>query len=159
MNLNNIKYKLYLDDIRDPTQTYQDTLFSQWAIVRSYDEFCNFITMYGLPEFISYDHDLGESHYNPTIDPKNYVEKTGYDCCKWLVNYCIDNNKPHPMWKVHSMNPVGRKNIESYIRNFEDSLAIHGTNYNTYTQVQPPAGLEKCVEIIDKLIDNLKKSM
>lgn len=107
--------KIYLDDIRNPVQSYPDS-DNNWVIVRNYDEFVNHVTNNGLPEFVSFDHDLG-------LDAN--VEKTGYDCVKWLVNYCIDNNKPFPDYKVHSMNPIGKENIEKYITNFQDALVIY----------------------------------
>ena len=48
----------------------------------------------------------------------NYVEKTGYDCAKWLVEYCIDNNKSLPKYAIQSANPVGKENINSLLMNF-----------------------------------------
>lgn len=48
----------------------------------------------------------------------NYVEKTGYDCAKWLVEYCINNNKSLPKYAIQSANPVGRENINSLLTNF-----------------------------------------
>jgi hypothetical protein len=60
--------------------------------------------------------------YNPPLGPDttefsydNFKEKTGYDCAKWLCNYCIDNGIPLPEYYVHSMNPVGRENIKFYL--------------------------------------------
>jgi len=91
--------KLYLDDIRIP-QT------EGWDIVRNYDEFVAWIRLNGIPGEVSFDHDLGEN-----------TEKTGYDAAKWLGNYCIENNIPFPEWNVHSANPVGKANIETYIQN------------------------------------------
>ena len=44
--------------------------------------------------------------------------ETGFDCAKWLVNYCIDNNKELPKWYKHSANPVGKENIDRYLTNF-----------------------------------------
>ena len=51
-----MKYKIYLDDVRTPTD-------SSWVVVRNYDEFVNKVTEIGLEniELISLDHDLGDS--------------------------------------------------------------------------------------------------
>jgi hypothetical protein len=49
----------------------------------------------------------------------DFEEKTGYDCAKWLVDYCIDNQANLPDYLVHSANPIGKKNIESYLENFK----------------------------------------
>ena len=71
--------KLYLDDIRVPD--------GDWVIVRSYNEFISHIKQYGLPEFISFDHDLADEHYAGE-NYKNFKEKTGLDCARWLLVYC-----------------------------------------------------------------------
>ena len=95
--------KLYLDDIRSPKS-------DGWTIVRDYDEFVKFIEKNGLPDEISFDHDLGENI------------KTGYDCAKWLCEYCWINGIPIPSYNVHSANPVGRDNIIGILQSFEKKL-------------------------------------
>ena len=45
--------KLYLDDIRIP-QT------EGWDIVRNYEDFVAWIRLNGVPDEVSFDHDLGE---------------------------------------------------------------------------------------------------
>ena len=49
---------------------------------------------------------------------ENEIEKTGYDCVKWLCNYCQDNNIKFPKYYIHSMNDVGALNMLSYINNY-----------------------------------------
>lgn len=89
---------LFLDDSR--------SIPSGYVGVRSYGEFVGHILTNDLPTFISFDHDLGE-------------DKTGYDCAKWLVNYCLEYNLQLPNFVVHSQNPVGKQNIECLLRNFK----------------------------------------
>ena len=91
--------KLYLDDIRVPKT-------EGWDIVRNYDEFVFWVRLHGVPDEVSFDHDLGED-----------TEKTGLNVAKWLGQYCIEKNTPFPKWNVHSANPVGKANIEAYINN------------------------------------------
>jgi len=80
-----------------------DCLFrSCWG---SYIAFVAHITEYGLPDFISFDHDLG-------------LEESGYDCTKWLVDYCLDHQQQLPDFAVHSQNPVGKENIQRLLENF-----------------------------------------
>lgn len=133
IDLNKIGRKLYLDDLRVPTQTYKETLNCQWMIAKSYQEFVDLITKHGVPEFISFDHDLSFEHYpisepdgglknGLTIPYDSYSEKTGLHCAKWLVDYCMDRNLRLPVFKVHSMNPVGRVNIQSYLDSARRSL-------------------------------------
>jgi hypothetical protein len=59
---------LFLDDIRHPNDVYtytQQTIFlhKNWEIVRNYMEFVQWITINGLPDFISFDHDLADMEY------------------------------------------------------------------------------------------------
>ena len=104
---------------------------SEFVIVRNYDEFVNFIRKNGLPNIISFDHDLADEHYSSDMHAstevynKNYEtfqEKTGMDCAKWLVDYCLENGLQLPDYVVHSANPVGKKNIESYLLNAKKHL-------------------------------------
>ena len=88
---------LYLDDLRSTPENFKR--------VYDYDEFVNFINKNGVPEFISFDHDLGEG-------------KTGFDCAKFLVDYCLDNRITKINFHVHSQNLVGKENIEKLLENF-----------------------------------------
>lgn len=109
--------KLYLDDVRCPKS-------DNWEIVRSYDEFVNWIEQNGLPDEVSFDHDLADVFYDSTTQKQgfNYHEKTGYDAAKWLCEYCWTNGLPIPEWNVHSANPVGRDNIKQLLQGFENKL-------------------------------------
>ncbi|REC75852.1 hypothetical protein DRF60_15245 [Chryseobacterium elymi] len=117
------KRLLFLDDIRYPIETYHYTkqdifLRKDRHIARNYEQFVNRILEKGLPEMISFDHDLADVHYlKPNSD--GYAEKTGYDCAKWLIEYCMDNYLDLPKFYCHSMNPVGKKNILSLLENFK----------------------------------------
>lgn len=118
------KRLLFLDDIRYPIEAYHYTkqdifLRKDWHIVRNYEQFINWIIENGLPEMISFDHDLADEHYWNN-DTKRFVEKTGYDCAKWLIDYCMDNKLDLPEFYCHSMNPVGKENIESLLKNFKN---------------------------------------
>jgi hypothetical protein len=116
--------KLFLDDYRIPYDVfkyigYQIYLEKDWNIVRNYDEFCKFISEHGLPTTISFDHDLSDIHYNHKnqvgeINYDEFVEKTGFHCAKWMIDYMLDNDIFElPTCYIHSMNPVGSKNIKS----------------------------------------------
>lgn len=112
-----MKNYLFLDDIRNPAEAYafvrtkniQPDIYKQeWIIVRDYQQFVDWISQNGLPEIISFDHDLGDTD-----------ERTGFDCAKWLVNYCLDHNHSLPKWIIHSANPVGYDNINGLLSHFE----------------------------------------
>lgn len=119
------KRLLFLDDIRHPKDAYRYTkqeIFQKedWHIVRNYQAFVDRILEKGLPEMISFDHDLADEHYLET-DSGKFVEKTGYDCAKWLIEYCMDRYLELPQYYCHSMNPVGKQNIESLLNNFKNN--------------------------------------
>ena len=114
-------YWLFLDDERWPEQDTWVPLPSrmrgQYVIVRSYDEFVKAVKEYGVPKFVTFDHDLAEEHYKegfagvaPLYD--QYKEKTGYHAAEWLVHHCAEQGFTSlPDYQAHTMSPVGRENI------------------------------------------------
>lgn len=108
-----MKTLLWVDDYRNPFEN--DWLnFSPigrncnivW--VKSYQETIDYLDK-NWPDAICLDHDLGE-------------EKSGYDIAKYIVNKCLDESKPLPVFNSHSANPIGRKNILSLFVNFKNRL-------------------------------------
>lgn len=119
----------WLDDIRDPFKfPYSDMIKAlltdditeqvspaEVIWVKSYNEFITHITTNGLPDILSLDHDLC---WEEMIGEPS-TEKTGYDCAKWLVDYCTDNKVKLPeITQCHSQNPAGKKNIVTLLNNF-----------------------------------------
>lgn len=101
---------IFLDDIRTPSMvTWLDLPSLPWIIARSFDDFVHLIQTQGLPSFVSFDHDL---------DEEGPASKTGLDCAKWLVEYCLDHDLALPPFAVHSQNPPGRDNIEGLLSAF-----------------------------------------
>lgn len=128
--------KLFLDDLRSVEMIYPNADLKDWVIVRDFHQFVNYIQKYGLPDYVSFDHDLGIEHtkyyfnnggHQSPPDPSlaNFKEKTGYDAAKWLVDFCVENELPLPMWHVHSHNPIGAQNIRSYLKNAEKHLGLN----------------------------------
>jgi hypothetical protein len=125
-----MKYNLFLDDEREPKNVTWIHLPSvSWTIVRNYKEFVETIEKNGVPEIVSFDHDLAHEHYRPSMYNKDrhynnyytdgtFKEKTGYECAKWLVDYCMEKNLDFPEYYIHTMNPVGFENITKYIGNY-----------------------------------------
>ena len=127
-----MSYYLMLDDIRSMSDVRKYTKLpavpnEHWVVVRSYNEFVDTINTLGLPTFVSFDHDIASSHYGhglqgDDIPYDSYTEKTGYDAAKWLVDYCMKKGVKHPPYVVHSMNPVGKKNIISYVESYNRTV-------------------------------------
>jgi hypothetical protein len=127
-----MSYYLFLDDIRSIFDVRKycnlpNINDEEWTVVRSYKEFVDIITLRGVPQFVSLDHDLGISSYsecsnsvkNGYINYENICEMTGLDCAKCLINYCIEKDFQFPKYVVHSMNPIGKQNIISLIESFK----------------------------------------
>lgn len=129
-------YNLFLDDIRMPKDAFGYMnlpiyIEKKWIVVRNYYAFTTLIQNKGVPEVISFDHDLADEHYDYQEQFGNHdiydiiAEKTGYHCAKWLVNYCIDNNKEVPTEiLIHSMNPAGTLNIRSVFTTYFKAYEI-----------------------------------
>lgn len=103
---------LWLDDRREPyyylykkksdskaflrNKAFYNNLLSKYDAkftwVKNIDEFKNFILTNGVPDFVSFDRDLGTAPI------------TGMDCAKWLVDYCKENGVKFPKYFVHSAN-------------------------------------------------------
>lgn len=112
-------YNLFLDDLRSVEDvTYLSLPYVDWTIVRSYEEFKEALAKQGIPQIVSFDHDLTGEHY-PTgsnsaddiIPYDEYETKTGLACAKELVDACDRACAPIPTCYVHSFNQAGRKNI------------------------------------------------
>jgi hypothetical protein len=135
------KTLLWLDDYRCPFNTTNEPAHPYLQMycpdyvdkednivwVKNYEEFCNWISENGLPNKVSFDHDLADEHYAPEeryddynvwASEQEFKEKTGMDCAKWLIDYCLDINSELPMWSVHSANPSGAENIRKLLTNF-----------------------------------------
>ena len=134
-----MSYVLFLDDVRNPDDVTWEQFprFETTFIVRDFDGFVNQVSRGGMPAFVCFDHDLADEHYAAMLkeneaDPVKQLEtivdygseKTGYDCAKWLVDYCADKGFKFPKYIVHSMNPAGKERIAGYIENAKKHLNI-----------------------------------
>lgn len=100
-------YSLFIDDERFPPDDGQG-----WRIARNLTEVASTLEEFGPPNFISFDHDLGET------------EPTGYDIAKKLVAGDLGeldgtefaSGLPTDFsFYVHSQNPVGAENIRALL--------------------------------------------
>ena len=105
-----MSYYLFLDDVRTVKMVYPQMQETDFVVVRDYETFVTNILQKGLPNFISFDNDLG-------LNSKGNVAKDGYDCAKWLVYQSNLNLKPLK-FKVHSANPIAKIQIESLLNNY-----------------------------------------
>lgn len=103
-------YKIFLDDIRMPTDIYPKTNNTDWLIIRNLTNFKKIIEEDGIPNYISFDNDLGDTF------------EEGKDAAKWIVyEKWLDISDMD--FKVHSANSSGvREYIESLLNNWKKEL-------------------------------------
>lgn len=98
-------WKLFIDDIRNPVD-------ESWEVARSSKQAIQFIKLYGMPIEIAFDHDLG-----------------GDDIAIRVIDFISEELNSSRIkipkgfkYSVHSVNSVGRQNIDVYmswvLRNF-----------------------------------------
>lgn len=91
--------KLFIDDMRDPPN-------DGWVVVRSSDAAINHVEQHGMPDFISFDHDLGG-------------DDTTMVFLKKLYEIASLNNLKPPEYQIHSANPIGKLNIQSFMESWK----------------------------------------
>jgi hypothetical protein len=124
-----MSYNLFLDDQRNPEDAYladshmyllQASHATKWEVVRTYEEFVECINRRGIPDRVSFDHDLHFEHIRyfvehtmttGYIEYANFTEKTGKHCADFLVNRVFEIDYPAPICYVHTANHIGRKEI------------------------------------------------
>lgn len=82
---------------------------------KSFGEAIHWMSQYGCPNFISFDHDLGNEQFPGFF-------RSGMDVAKWIVNRDQEMNGrfiPNNFdFIVHSSNPAGAANIASYLSQY-----------------------------------------
>jgi len=114
-------WNLFIDDERNvedvtwaPSCMQEKYRNEDWKIARSHYDVCNLLWEHGMPNFVSFDHDLGDN------------QKTGFDITKYIVELDMDSAEPDKFGKtyefattfdfyVHSKNPIGKANIEGLL--------------------------------------------
>ena len=100
-------YKLFLDDERWPKTT-------DWLLVRSSHQAINAVQLYGMPNEIAFDHDLGGPD-------------TAMHFIWWIVDNHYDNKLEIPVdfkYTVHSQNPIGAANIKHLMDGFLTDIGL-----------------------------------
>ncbi|MEO6832065.1 MAG: hypothetical protein ABI378_06920 [Chitinophagaceae bacterium] len=74
------------------------------------DAFTFFIKTFGMPDFILFDDDENDSIH--------LRRRAGYDCAKFLVMYCVENDLEMPYYEVCQSSGLSRDDIERLLKNF-----------------------------------------
>jgi hypothetical protein len=106
--------KLFLDYFRFPLDIYPELDENEFDIVRSYDDFVDYISKNGVPDFISFDNDLG-------FDVRRRkISLSGFEAAKWLVEQSGFNLKGLT-YKVHSSDPNAEEKITELLKKSIDT--------------------------------------
>jgi hypothetical protein len=138
--------RLFLDDIRFPKDAWiyprrDDKKFiisgkslenisgipnGDWDIVRTYKDFVAYIEKNGIPDVISFDHDLHTEHIDHyhavtsrigIIEYGNLKVETGKHCAEYLIEKWKESGKVKtPVCHVHSANQWGAANINEVLK-------------------------------------------
>jgi len=107
---------IFLDDYRKPNK-YVNMNINRVYQAYSYSDFVsllnNLYNKYNRIDEVWFDHDLGDVN-----------DGTGLDCAKYLVDFCIEHEISLPEYHIQSANPVGRVNIDSYLKSYLKSLTL-----------------------------------
>lgn len=97
------KFYIFVDDERKFTGCkFNDQCVV--IVVYTYDDvigLLDYCAEHNIGVLLDLDHDLG-------------TVKTGYDICKYIVEHGLHGIKYH----IHSMNPVGRQNMDQLLSNY-----------------------------------------
>jgi hypothetical protein len=106
VSVENVSWRRTMDLPPNPPDTSE---FGEWKIARNFAEAANLIDQFGLPSFVSFDHDLADG-------------KDGISVAHLIVNTDLDaEGKALPEqfdFEVHSGNRVGRENIRSLLEGY-----------------------------------------
>jgi hypothetical protein len=107
--LRSVPRNLFLDDERRPEDvTWIDIGLGPWTIVRTQEEFEDYILTNGIPDKISFDNDLGDGNGE------------GRYCVQWLIDNILDGHvtfRPF-VYIVHSKNNVAAEAISMKLEPF-----------------------------------------
>ena len=114
---------LWLDDQRDPqkylntkstsatfarNKEFYDNLLKQYNVnfvwVKNLYQFKEYVENNGIPQFVSFDHDLNNRGGGEGLNDEQKAINNGVNCAKWLVVYCKAMGQPLPKFYVHSAN-------------------------------------------------------
>lgn len=110
------KIIIFLDDYRKPNKYVNmniNRVYQAYNAQEFYDLLPKLYKKYNRIDEVWFDHDLGPVECG-----------TGYECAKYLVDFCINHDMPLPEYHIQSANPVGSANIDSYLKSYLKSLNI-----------------------------------
>ena len=103
---------------------YQENIFNNYKPnfiwVKNLPEFSKYIIKNGLPDLVSFDHDLSSKTVR--------CDHNGADCARWLVKYCKENALQMPKCFAHTANNKQRP-ILNDILGLNESIILESCDY------------------------------
>ena len=121
-----MKWYLWLDDLRNPHSSekrFLHPLTNSFIWARDIEQAIYFVKTLGIPEYMALDHDLGINEIETREKNSIVYKETGMQFLKWLEENMVG---PPPKWCVHSDNPEGKKNMESFLKSWEKAARAVG---------------------------------
>ena len=112
------QFNLFLDDLRTPNDVYNYMhlpmyIDDDWLCVHNTKEFIDAVNTHGIPDRISFDHDLG------------LLYDDGAKTARAFIDYCMANDLSLTSdIYIHTQNPVGRERIESLFKSYFKVLSL-----------------------------------
>ena len=124
---------VFIDDIRGPgdVKIYGMPDNKTWHVCKNYAEFEDYLNTHALPEFVSFDFNLGPG-------------KTGHDCAKLLVQHCLEHNIDKlPDHLYHGDLESGRI-IENYLMFWGKHKRVYKAKHvDAQAKIETPEGKRK----------------
>jgi len=106
---------IFLDDERSPSQVkwVDYGLNPKFKCFTSYSAFVDSVVWHienNKEILVSFDHDIQQEDWDGN-------EVTGYHCLQIIVRECFNRKLPLPKCVFHTMNLIGKENMEAYYQN------------------------------------------
>lgn len=106
-----MSYAMLLDDERGPDHPRVQKIDREFVVCKNCFQAKKALENFGCPDYIAFDHDLGVGY-----------KETGHDFAKLLVEMDIESGGKYIPnnfeFHVHSMNPVGARNIYCLLKGY-----------------------------------------
>ncbi len=125
-----LKTCVFVDDRKFPKVKLEG--YGNWIWLKSYVDLVEYLSYRGIPEYISFDHDLHEEHERDfernelagiaAIEYEGFEHATGLRCIQYLCEFAELNGLPLQTIGIHCANerPMGALNMYTAAKEFID---------------------------------------
>lgn len=128
-----LKTCVYVDDLRLPIQRLEG--YADWVVCRSWAEWVEYLSMRGVPDHVSFDHDLAQEHLDDfrkyefegiaAINYGDFKQWTGLGCAQYYCEFCELHNLEMKGVAAHcTERPLGARNIRETLNAYKASKGL-----------------------------------